>query len=235
MNKLIYLSFHNKYFDRVILNKRKEMIKIIKNELNKDNIESCLDIGSSSDTKNKSTNYIIKNLNMGKINKSITNQNINDTFFDDVLIKSITEDLTKEQINKFNSDLVISSATIEHVGSNAKQLQMIKNMASLTNKYLVITTPNKFYPLEFHTKIPFLHLLPVNIYRSLLKFLNYEFYAKEENLNLLSQKEILNLLHLSNIEDKFVIKIKFIKLFFLKSNFIVICKKKSNHLKRVKN
>ena len=207
MNKLIYLSFHNKFFDKIILNKRKEMVSIIREELINSNIESCLDIGSSSDEQNKSTNYIIKNLQLGKIQKSISNQRVNDQFFSDVLIKSITEKLAINEIDKFKSDLVIASATIEHVGSKNNQTEMIKNMALLTKNTFVITTPNKNYPLEFHTKLPFLHLLPSKIYRTILKLLNLSFYAKEENLNLLSEKEIINLLKASGIYEKYEINL----------------------------
>jgi|TARA_B100001741_G_scaffold313784_1_gene321983 hypothetical protein len=226
MNKLIYLSFHNKFFDNIILNKRKEMVKLIQKELADINIESCLDIGSSSDKENKSTNYIIKNLNLGKIHKSITNQKIDDHFFSDILLETITKRLSSDNIDKFKSDLVISSATIEHVGSKENQVEMLKNMASLTKKTFIITTPNKYYPIEFHTKIPLLHFLPAKIFRKILKILNYSFYAKEENLNLLSEKDILNLLKVSGIYDTYKIKIKPIRLFFIKSNFIVFCKKK---------
>ena len=226
MNKLIYLSFHNKFFDKIILNKRKEMVSIIREELINSNIESCLDIGSSSDKENKSTNFIIKNLKLGKIQKSISNQKVDDQFFSDVLIKSITGKLAINEIDKFKSDLVIASATIEHVGSKNNQTEMIKNMALLTKNTFVITTPNKNYPLEFHTKLPFLHLLPSKIYRTILKLLNLSFYAKEENLNLLSEKEIINVFKASGISEKYELKIKPIRLFFIKSNFIVFCKKK---------
>ena len=116
-----------------------------------------------------------------------------------MLIKSITGKLTINEIDKFKSDLVIASATIEHVGSKNNQTEMIKNMALLTKNTFVITTPNKNYPLEFHTKLPFLHLLPSKIYRTILKLLNLSFYAKEENLNILSEKEIINVFKASGM------------------------------------
>ena len=40
------------------------------------------------------------------------------------------------------SDLVISNATIEHVGSFENQLKMVKNIILLSKKYFVITTLN---------------------------------------------------------------------------------------------
>ena len=51
-----------------------------------------------------------------------------------------------------------------------------------------ITTPNRFYPIDFHTKIPVIHWLPKNIHRLILKTLGLHFYANEENLNLLDKK-----------------------------------------------
>ena len=33
-------------------------------------------------------------------------------------------------------------------------------MISLSKDYVVISTPNRFYPIEFHTKLPLLHWLP---------------------------------------------------------------------------
>ena len=47
------------------------------------------------------------------------------------------------------------------------------------------------------------------------------FYKKEENLNLLGKSEIKDLLNVKNISYK----IDFIRLFFFKSNFIIIGKK----------
>ena len=70
--------------------------------------------------------------------------------------------------------MVISSATIEHVGSYDNQFKMIENIMKLTNKYFFITTPNRFFPIDFHTKIPFLHLLPKKIHRKILKIYKFE-------------------------------------------------------------
>ena len=128
MSKLIYLSFHNKFFDKIIQNKRREMLKIIQNEISDLNITSCLDIGTSSDKKNDSTNFLIKNLKKGNKYKSISNQEIQDSFFDTTLVRSITENLDQETLETCTSDLVISSATIEHVGSEKNQIKMVPNL-----------------------------------------------------------------------------------------------------------
>ena len=51
---------------------------------------------------------------------------------------SITEDLSDEKMNYLKSDVVLSSATIEHVGSYENQKKMIKNVALLTNKIFLL-------------------------------------------------------------------------------------------------
>ena len=59
---------------------------------------------------------------------------------------------------------------------------MIENIIKLTKKIFVIITPNRYYPIELHTKIPLLHWFPKSIYRKILKILGMSFYAHEENL-----------------------------------------------------
>jgi hypothetical protein len=57
-----------------------------------------------------------------------------------------------------------------------------------------ITTPNRWYPIEFHTVLPLVHWLPPDTFRALLKKLKMDFYAQESNLNLLTEKELIDLL-----------------------------------------
>ena len=115
----------------------------------------------------------------------------------------------------------MSNATIEHEGNTLNQKKMLKNVIKLTKKNFVLTTPNKFYPIELHTKIPLIHWFPKSIYRKILKFLGLSFYADEKNLNLLSVNELKKMLD----NYKIMYEIKFIKLFFFKSNIIIIGKK----------
>ena len=49
-------------------------------------------------------------------------------FFSKILTKSITDNFTNEEIDNFKSDLVISNATIEHVGNFENQIKMVKNV-----------------------------------------------------------------------------------------------------------
>lgn len=100
---------------------------------------------------------------------------------------------------------------------------MIRNMSLLAKKYFILTTPNRFYPIDFHTKLPLIHFLPKKIHRSILRLIGMKFFSYEENLDLLSYNELLSMM--SEIKD-FDIEIKKIKLLGLTSNYIIIAKKK---------
>ena len=225
-NKLatIYSSYHTSFIDKMIVKKRLEMIKVINEYLEDKSLIDVLDIGTTGDSKNPSSNILIKNLQNFRIYKSISDQKINSNFFNITLQKSITDDFTLDEIKVFSSDLVVSNATIEHVGNYENQKKMIENIIKLSNKFFIIITPNRSHPLEFHTKIPFFHWLPKKIHRKLLSLLSFDALAKEENLNLMSKKEInLILKKFTNI----TYELKGIKFLLFKSNFIIIGKKTS--------
>lgn len=218
---LIYSNNHIKFLDKIILKKRLEIVKIIQSQIKQFDIKEVLDIGTTSDLENESSNIIIKSLENLKNYKSISDQKIISTFFKRKLKKSITSNFTKKEIKNFSSDLVISNATIEHVGSIKKQKKMLSNMIKLTKKIFIISTPNRYYPIDFHTKLPFIHWLPKSIHRIILKLIGFNFYSKESNLNLLCEADFNHIIDQKNVRYKF----KYIKLFKLKSNLILIGKK----------
>lgn len=220
MNK-IYAINHYSFFDRIVIKKRKEMCNIINRELFDKIFLDALDIGSTNDIENASSNFLIKNLKNIKFYKSISDQKISNKFFFKTLRKSITDTFSKNQIESMKSDLVISNATIEHVGNLNNQKKMIQNILLLTKKYFIITTPNRFHPIDFHTKLPFLHWLPKNFHRKILKILKLDFFSKEENLNLLGKNDLKNLLTVAGANN---FKIFYISFLGFKSNYIVIGK-----------
>jgi hypothetical protein len=214
----IYAINHYNFFDKIVLRKRLEISNIINNTIKDLQIHDALDVGTTSDDKNTSSNIIIKNIKNIERFKCISDQMIDSDFFFKKLQKSITEEFSENELYEFSSDLVISNATIEHVGSAIKQKKMIENIIKLTKKIFIITTPNRFYPIELHTKIPLLHWLPKPIYRKILEIIGLSFYANEENLNLIGIRELKEMLN----NQKITYEIKFIKLIFFKSNIIII-------------
>ena len=228
LNQGQYIINQNSLFNYLIKKKRIEISDIIKHEIKKRKlkINSVLDVGSSSDKESIFSNIILKNLNFTSNIKSITNRKIQSKLFKNILIKSITKKFSKKIIKNFMSDLVLSSATIEHVGSHNNQKTMVENIGLLTNKIFIITTPYRFFPLEIHTKIPLLHFLPKKIFRKILNLFNYNFFSKEKNLNLLSINELKIISE--KLERKFYLKIQLLRTFFFISNLILIGIKKND-------
>ncbi len=57
-------------------------------------------------------------------------------------------------------DLGFSNAVVEHVaGGRAGQRQFVHELCRVANRVFV-TTPNRYFPLEVHTLVPFAHWLP---------------------------------------------------------------------------
>jgi hypothetical protein len=56
-------------------------------------------------------------------------------------------------------DFALANAIIEHVGKEHEQRQMVDEMTRVARCW-VITTPNKWFPVESHTHTLFLHWLP---------------------------------------------------------------------------
>ncbi len=89
-------------------------------------------------------------------------------------------------------DLVTSFAVLEHVGNRDRQRRFVEE-ACRVGKKVFITTPNRFYPIEFHTVLPLVHWLPPPMFRAIIKVLGHKFFSLEENLNLLTEKEAIDL------------------------------------------
>jgi hypothetical protein len=56
-------------------------------------------------------------------------------------------------------DFALANAIIEHVGQEAEQRRMVEEMTRVARSW-VITTPNKWFPIESHTSAVFLHWFP---------------------------------------------------------------------------
>ncbi|MGO9018999.1 MAG: methyltransferase domain-containing protein [Syntrophobacteraceae bacterium] len=89
-------------------------------------------------------------------------------------------------------DIVFSSAVIEHAGGSEGQQGFVQGMLRVSRHFFV-TTPNRWFPVEMHTGLPFLHYLPMCLYRAILARTGFRYWASEENLNLLDSKTLRNL------------------------------------------
>ncbi len=73
----------------------------------------------------------------------------------------------------FNSrsfDWVFSNAVIEHVGGWARQRQFADEIRRVSAQGYFVTTPNKYFPIEPHTLLPFYQFLSPKQQRRVVRF-----------------------------------------------------------------
>ncbi len=87
-------------------------------------------------------------------------------------------------------DWVHSSAVLEHVGSAQEQAAFLAELHRVCRKGLFVTTPNRWFPVEFHTVLPLLHWLPMPWFRALLRRLGHVELAQERHLNLMGRSDL---------------------------------------------
>jgi len=90
-------------------------------------------------------------------------------------------------------DIVVSWATLEHVGSRNNQKNFIAELFRLGKKVFV-TTPNKNFIYELHSGLFLVHWLPQKYFATLCRLLKRDFWSKKSNLNLLNKKDLINLI-----------------------------------------
>ena len=59
-------------------------------------------------------------------------------------------------------DLVHSNAVIEHVGGRERQEAYVRE-ALRVGRRVFLTTPNRWFPIEVHTRLPLVHWLPEHL------------------------------------------------------------------------
>lgn len=82
-------------------------------------------------------------------------------------------------------DIVFSNAVLEHTGCRSSQAAFLKEVCRVGKRFF-ITTPNRWFPIEHHTGLPFLHFLPSATYRAILAKTSYRYWADEAHLNIVS-------------------------------------------------
>jgi Methyltransferase domain len=89
-------------------------------------------------------------------------------------------------------DVCWANAVVEHVGDRARQVLFLSEIRRVARAAFV-TTPNRFFPVEVHTKTPLLHFLPDRWFHRYLKAVGKD-WATGDYMNLLSLSQFKDLL-----------------------------------------
>jgi len=105
-------------------------------------------------------------------------------------------------------DICWSNAVIEHVGEKGDQQFFLKEIERVARSAF-ITTPNRNFPVEVHTRTPFLHYLPKKVFDTYLNFIGKK-WATGDYMHLLSMTDLIKLLAKANIIDYKIYKNKLV-------------------------
>lgn len=89
-------------------------------------------------------------------------------------------------------DVVFCNAVVEHTGSRDQQKAFIREYCRVGKRFF-FTTPSRWFPIEVHSALPFIHWMPARYFRMVLKVLGKKALADESILNLLTEKEFREL------------------------------------------
>lgn len=175
---------------RVATRMREQMFARFMTTLRPTADDKVLDVGVTSDQSYTSSNYF-ERLYPHKAN--ITACGLDDArFLEDLYpgVRFVTGNALDLPFDDASFDLVHSSAVLEHVGNLANQARMLAECLRVARRGVCVTTPNRWYPIEFHTQLPLVHWLPKPTGRAVFRALGLDFFAREANLNLMTRREL---------------------------------------------
>ena len=106
-------------------------------------------------------------------------------------VQCIVADATALPFKDKAVKISFSNAVIEHVGANSRQQKFAKEIRRVSQKFYV-TCPNKYFPFEFHYRLPLYQFVPKSIQKWLFQKFNIGLWYenKWEDINLLSYRQL---------------------------------------------
>lgn len=175
---------------RVATRVRSRMFKAFMREFAPTDSDTILDIGVTSDQTYASSNYFEA---LYPYKARITAAGIDDASFLEQLypgMRFVNADALDLPFADRSFDLVHASAVLEHVGPLKNQARMVTECFRVARRGICLTTPNRWFPIEFHTQLPLIHWLPKAWCRAVFRHAGYAFFAEEAKLNLMTETEL---------------------------------------------
>jgi hypothetical protein len=195
---------------------RTDQYNFFKTLMHPDATTTILDIGATSDETLKDSNMFEK---LYPFPDKLTAATIEDEKKLQKLYPKIhTKKINPGEILPYKNksfDVVVSWATLEHVGSYTNQKFFIDELLRV-GKNIYLTTPYRGCIYEPHTGFFFLHWLPLHVFRWICAKTGQHFWTTEANLNPLYVRDVARIIEGSNI------KIKVYRMFgFLPSHIVL--------------
>ena len=221
-NDLYALTRPDSLSDRLASYQRRKMFQAFLDITGVQAADTILDVGATSDRTLSHSNY----LEAWYPHKDrITASGIDDASFLEELYPGLHFVRTDARSLPFpdrSFDYLHTSAVLEHVGGRERQADFLREAWRVARKGIFVTTPNLWFPVEFHTVMPFVHWLPPAIFRKLCTMRGLDYFASEDNLNLLSVSQLRRLAADAGLQN---IKITSVTLAGWPSNLLLSAKR----------
>ncbi|MEO6022700.1 MAG: methyltransferase domain-containing protein [Burkholderiales bacterium] len=175
---------------RIAEHQRRKMFQAFLNTMDPDGADTILDVGVTSDRSYNHSNY----LELWYPHKSqVTACGLDDASFLELEypgMRFVRADGRNLPFDDCSHDFVHSSAVLEHVGNRDNQIKFVSELWRVARRGIFVTTPNRWFPVEFHTLSPLIHWFPPSIFRAIMRRTGRAFFAREENLNLLGSRNV---------------------------------------------
>ncbi|PYU78783.1 MAG: hypothetical protein DMG50_26195 [Acidobacteria bacterium] len=106
-----------------------------------------------------------------------------------ICVKTVQADGRNLPFKSKSFDWVFSNAVIEHVGGWARQREFANEIRRVATKGYFVATPNKHFPIEPHTLLPFYQFLTPNVQRHIVR-LSPGYMREPLEINLLSLPDL---------------------------------------------
>ena len=85
-------------------------------------------------------------------------------------------------------DLSYSNAVLEHVGGENERVHFIKENLRVARQTCIFI-PHRWFPIEHHTNIPFVHYHP-NVFRKITKNSRFDYWSDPKNLDFIDKSSL---------------------------------------------
>jgi hypothetical protein len=154
--------------------------------------EKIIDVGVNDLEYSATDNYLEKYYIHPENITAVAHESLNHFSAQYPEVKAVIADGTNLPFDDNTFDIGYSNAVIEHVGDYTKQQQFLFELVRVSKRGF-LTTPNRFFPVEVHTRIPLLHIiLSKKNFDKFLKLIG-KGWATEDYMHLLSHAELQKL------------------------------------------
>jgi hypothetical protein len=171
---------------------REKKFQFFLDALHPSNTDSILDVGVNDVEYSATDNYLEKNYAFPQNITVVAHENLSHFQKRYPHIKAVIANGTALPFADDTFDIGYSNAVIEHVGGSTEQQHFLSELVRVSRRGC-ITTPNRYFPIEVHTRIPLLHLLlPKKYFDGFLRLIGKQ-WATDDYMHLLSYTDLKSL------------------------------------------